>query len=127
MFAAIGHRYNAHELRLIESLGTVTTLPAGRRFVTEGAFGREAVIILDGSASIVHENSDGGVETIATVGKGDLVGEVALLSGQPRNATVMADTDLEIVVFNIREFRSLLDQAPRLSFEIAGRAADKVG
>lgn len=120
--AALGERYNAHELRLIERLGTTVTVAAGRRFVTEGAFGREAVIIVDGEASIVRRDANGDVAEIATVTRGDMVGEVALLSGETRNADVVATTDLRVVVFNIREFGSLLEQAPRLSAEVADLA-----
>ncbi len=119
--AAIGHCYSSDELSLIDRLGTTTRIPAGQRFVTEGAFGREAVIILDGTASILHSDIDGDTDgntvEIATAGPGDMVGEVALLHGQRRNATVVATTDLRVVVFNVREFRSLLDQAPRISSE----------
>ncbi len=114
--AAIGHCYSRDELLLIDRLGTTTRIPAGQRFVTEGAFGREAVIILDGTASILHDE-DGATTEIATAGPGDMVGEVALLHGQRRNATVVAASDLRVVVFNVREFRSLLDHAPRISAE----------
>lgn len=125
--AAIGHCYSTSELILIDRLGTTVRIPAGQRFVTEGAFGREAVIILDGTASVVHEASDGTTTKIATAGPGDMVGEVALLHGQRRNATVVATTDLRVVVFNVREFRSLLDQAPRLSGEASAMADKRAG
>lgn len=116
--ATIGSRFNEHELRIIGRLGTAIQIPSGKRFVTENTFGREALIIIDGTARVVHEDEDGLTIEIASAGRGDIVGEAALVSGNRRNATVIAETDLKAIVFNVREFRSLLDQSPRLSSEV---------
>ena len=54
----------------------------------------------------------------ATLGPGDIMGELSILSGEPRTATVVADTDLTIESLNRREFMSLLDQDPRMAKKI---------
>jgi len=107
---ALSDRYSEHELRVIDRTGTVVTIDAGATFVTEGASGREALLILDGTAAVSRQG-----EAVATVGRGDIVGEAAILSGQPRNASLIATTELTAVVFSSREFVSLLDACPRLN------------
>ena len=53
-----------------------------------------------------------GDEEIARLGPGAVVGEMAVLSGVPRTASVTAVTDIVAEVLNRREFVSLLDQEP---------------
>jgi CRP-like cAMP-binding protein len=78
------------------------------------------MIIVDGSARVTRE-SDDGVATVATVGAGDIVGEMALLSGHPRGrrtATVTATTDLEFYVLTPSEFHQVLDIAPSVAEKV---------
>jgi CRP-like cAMP-binding protein len=109
----------------------LTQLPvtAGRVLVREGARGDEFMIIAQGEAIVSHAG-----HTIAKLGPGDLVGEMALLDGEGvgrRNATVTALTDGLIYVGSRAEFRRILEAAPsvaekiRLTAEIrtASRAA----
>lgn len=101
--------YNRHELVAIDRLGTTITIEAGETFVTEGAAGREVIMILEGTAAVSRDG-----EEIANVGAGDIVGEQAVLTNQPRNASLIAATKLVATVFTPREFRQLLDTCPRL-------------
>ena len=110
---ALGGLYNPYELRLIEQYGTNIPIAAGSTFVHEGAPGREVVLILSGTAVVSRQG-----EEIAAVGQGDIIGEQAVLSGQPRNASLIATTDLVAVVFSVREFVSLLEVCPRLEAKV---------
>ena len=49
---------------------------------------------------------------VATLGPGDAFGELALLDKAPRNATVTAQTPMEVVVLGQREFGGLIDEVP---------------
>jgi CRP-like cAMP-binding protein len=75
------------------------------------------MIIVDGVA-VVRRNG----RKIATLGAGDIMGELSILSGLPRTATVVADTDLIVESLNRREFMSLLDDSPRIAKKILLRA-----
>lgn len=110
---ALNSRYSADEMQAIDELSTVVDLAAGQLFVREGGVGREAIIMLTGSAHV----SRGG-DIIATVGPGDIVGEGALLTHEPRNASLVATSDSRVAVLNPREFASLLSRCPRLEAEI---------
>jgi len=70
----------------------VRAIPAGHRLTREGVVGREAFVVLDGEADVFVDG-----ELIATVGPGDVVGEVAIDAG-PRSATVRARTAMRVLV-----------------------------
>lgn len=105
--------YNRHELAAMDRLGTTINIAAGETFVTEGAAGREVIMILEGTAAVSRDG-----ETIANVGAGDIVGEQAVLLNQPRNASLIATTPLVATVFTPREFRDLLYACPRINLKM---------
>jgi CRP-like cAMP-binding protein len=108
------------QLRRIDRLGAVVRRPAGDVLVTAGMVGRECLFVLDGSLAVSR-----GSGVVAVVGPGALVGEMALLSGAPRNATVMALTDVEVLVLHPGEFSELLAipaVAEAIRSEVARRA-----
>ena len=55
---------------------------------------------------------------LARVGAGDFLGELAVIAGVPRTATVTADTDMVLSVLNRREFSSLLDEQPGIARKV---------
>jgi CRP-like cAMP-binding protein len=104
------------ELTVIAQQLTRLKVKAGRVLVREGGIGNEFMIIVDGTAEV----SQGG-RHIATLGRGDLVGEMALLQPQGagrRNATVTAVTDAEIYAGSASEFRAILEAAPSVAEKV---------
>ncbi len=63
---------------------------------------------------------------IATIGAGDHFGELALLDGGPRTATVTATTDLDLLVLGQRQFLGLLEELPALSRKMLATLAGQV-
>lgn len=104
---------NRKELSLVAKAADVVTIKAGNEVVKEGSPGHEFFLILDGEASVKR-----GKRKIATLGSGSYFGEMALLDRGPRSATIVADTDLKVVVLGQREFMGLLDQVPALSHKL---------
>jgi CRP/FNR family transcriptional regulator, cyclic AMP receptor protein len=109
------------ELRDIAKATVELTLDEGKEFVTQGDVGREAFIIVEGSADV----SRGG-KKIATLGPGDCVGELALLDHGPRTATVVATGPLTVLVLGPREFSGLLDEVPTLNHKILAALASRI-
>ena len=98
------------ELRQIDSVADEVSMPAGRALVRQGELGREFVVIVDGEVSVERDG-----EVVATLGAGAHFGELALLVDHPRNATVVAATDLRLEVIDRRGFQNLLDNSPHLT------------
>ncbi len=104
------------ELAVIGRQLTRLNIAAGTILVREGGRGDEFMIILEGEAEV----SQGG-RAIATIGHGDLVGEMALLHEDRRgrrNATVTALTDMVIYAGSPSEFRQILDAAPSVAEKV---------
>ncbi len=106
LFARCGPR----ELAAVASRTTTVTARRGELLVREGAVGREVFVIVEGRARVIRDG-----DPIATLGPGDICGEVAVLDHGPRTATVVADTDLVVEVSTKEEFVELLHVVPGLS------------
>jgi CRP-like cAMP-binding protein len=92
------------EIDRISSLTTQIDVDAGRVLCVEGKPGEEFFVIVEGEAEVTR-----GGELIARLGAGDFFGEMALLDGGARVATVTAATPMRLLVLNRSEFRSLVE------------------
>jgi len=109
------------QLAIIRRQLTKVHVPAGRVLVEEGARGDQFMIISDGEAAVSRRG-----QTIATLQRGDLVGEMALLEGDGigrRNATVTVLRDATIYVGTPAEFRRILQTAPSVAHKVRQTAA----
>jgi CRP/FNR family cyclic AMP-dependent transcriptional regulator len=108
------------QLREIGKVADDLFLPAGKVLARQGGIGFELFMLLDGTASVTRDG-----QRVATVTSGDFVGELAVISGRPRNATVVAETDLRVLVLTHRGLNQLLDDVPGLAkhllYEVATR------
>jgi putative ABC transport system ATP-binding protein len=80
---------------------------AGETVIREGEPGEEFFLISDGEVDVVR--ADHGV---ARLGRGDFFGEVALISGEPRNATVVATEPLDTFVLGKADFQAAVVSSP---------------
>jgi CRP/FNR family transcriptional regulator, cyclic AMP receptor protein len=108
------------QLREIGRLATEVNIPAGKVLTRQGAAGRELFILLDGTASVTRDG-----RSVATRSAGDVVGELAVISRHPRNATVVAETELRALVLTRAGLDVLLDDIPGLAkhllYEVSAR------
>lgn len=111
------------DLQAVAKASDELTLPAGKVLCEQGAVGREAFVIVDGTAEVRRND-----KKVATLGAGACVGELALLDHGPRTATVTATTELSVLVLGAREFAALLDDVPSIAHKVlkamAGRIRD---
>ena len=90
-------------LAMAQSLLTQVSFDDGDVLCEEGTYGRQAFIIVSGTAQVSR-----GDDVLATVGAGDVVGELALLGNGFRNASVTAVEPVVALVMSAQEFASLL-------------------
>jgi CRP-like cAMP-binding protein len=98
------------ELTELSSLTSTVTMPADKVVVRQGQPGKEFIVIVEGKATVAIDG-----QSVATLGPGDFFGEIALLDGGPRTATVTADTDLVAEVMSHQEFATLLMDVPEVT------------
>ncbi len=101
---------NMRQLQEIGKVATELDLPPGTVLSRQGEVGFEMFILLDGTASVTRDG-----QRVATLTAGDVVGELAVISGHPRNATVVAETELRILDLNHAGLDQLLDDIPGLA------------
>jgi CRP-like cAMP-binding protein len=63
---------------------------------------------------------------VAVLGPGDLFGEVSLLDGAPRSATVVADSDMSVTDFGRQEFVSLVGVLPKIALKLLDALATRL-
>ena len=108
-------------LLFIAGQATEVRLKAGAVLAQEGELGREAMLLLVGSAEVRRAD-----EKIGDLGPGDVIGEMSLIHHAPRNATVIATSDCDLLVMNSREFSSVLEANPDVSLRILKTVAARL-
>lgn len=117
LFAGLSRK----DLQKVARSSDEVELPEGRAVVQEGTAGHEAFIILEGSAQVERKGL-----TVATLGPGDHFGELALLDGGPRTATVLATSPMRVLVLGRREFSGALDSVPGLAHKLLATLATRI-
>jgi CRP-like cAMP-binding protein len=105
-------------LAYVDRLGCTLDVLPGRTLCREGAAGEEFFILTGGLVDVRTASG-----TFAVLCRGAWFGEAALTDGKPRRATVRARTNSRLLVFNRREFRSLLEAAPCVRERVGETAA----
>ena len=98
------------ELELVSTMTTRVEFEPGKVLAHEGDRGNEFILVLDGTVEIRHDG-----HVVATRGPSDYVGEIALLTGQPRTATVVTTTPVTAEVIARREFLGLVAEVHEVS------------
>jgi CRP-like cAMP-binding protein len=96
---------NSKELARVDRLVAIVHLDTDEQLTKEGTVGRQAFIILSGQAAVTVAG-----RPIATVGPGEIIGEMALLDHQPRSATVTALEPMQAFLIDLQSFNSLLSE-----------------
>lgn len=109
------------DLRAVARVMDEIDLPAGFRLTREGEPGREVVLIVDGRAEVTRDG-----RRINGVRDGDLVGEIAVMTGGARTATVTTTRPTRAFVVTARDFWALLERIPSVRFKVLERFASHV-
>ena len=106
LFSEFGEK----ELQRVAAIAKEVVFPQGKVIAKQGETGVGFHMISEGEATV----SVDGVEH-ATLGPGSYFGEISLIDGGPRSATVTAKSDMKTVSLTSWDFNALLDQFPELS------------
>jgi CRP-like cAMP-binding protein len=98
---------------------------SGDELFHQGDYGDAAYIILEGEADVLVDTPTGAVK-VATLGKNDIIGEIAVLCDVPRTATVVAHGNLEILRLSKNGFFQLVTQFPQVGIEVMSVLAAKL-
>lgn len=117
LFAGIAARH----VRKIASLGTVAHFDAKATIVKAGEPGEAFYVILHGQASVRRRG-----RSRAELGPGAYFGEMALIDGAPRSATVVAETETACLVLARKPFTKILKSEPAVALALLGTLAGRL-
>ena len=100
------------ELKLLVPTVAVRQFGAGEMLVRAGEQGESMFIMRSGKAEVFGHTADGQIRHIANYARGDVIGEMALMTGEPRTASVRALTDLEVIEMDREGFARLFKEHP---------------
>jgi CRP-like cAMP-binding protein len=109
------------ELRKIRSSLDEVVVPEGKVLVEEGRVGLEFFLIVSGTATVTRNG-----KKVATLGPGGYFGELSLLDRKPRSATVVSDTEMDVLVLSQRQFNSVLQSVPTIARKMLSAMANRV-
>jgi len=100
-------------LKIITSIAHETSYPAGAVLVREGDIGDSLIVIRSGSAALRQAGRE-----LPGLGAGDFLGEVALIDGGARTATVTAAEPIEALVIDKDGFARLMEEFPVIRYDL---------
>jgi len=109
------------ELAQVAQIADELDFRAGKTLIKEGSSGREFFVLIDGTAEVRRKG-----RKIDTAGPGDFFGEMALLSDQPRNATVVTTSPVDVLIITARNFRALVESNPLIALKVMRAVADRL-
>lgn len=102
-------RCSQRELAQIAALADELDLSGARNLTSEGSGGFEFIVLVEGEADVVR-----GARKVNELGPGDFIGEIALVTGKPRTATVKTRGPSRILVLTASSFRMLMNDVPSI-------------
>lgn len=117
LFSALSKK----DLQRIAKATNEVSRDAGTVLVEQGDAGREAFVIVEGTASVKRNG-----RKVGTLEAGSAIGELSLLDFGPRTATVTAESPITLLVLSAREFSGVLEEVPVLAHKLLGVLATRV-
>src|ERR1700759_4625585 len=106
------------ELERFSQVAVPRSFPAATRVFHEGDSSDACYIVREGSFRVTREHSDGRAITLATLGPGEVFGELAMLDGDLRSASAEALTDGTLLALPANDVRSLLSRNPEIALTL---------
>jgi len=114
-------RCTKKEIEQVAHLADEIDLREGKELTVEGQPGREFFVLIEGTAEVRRKG-----RKVNEMKNGDFFGEIALISGAPRTATVTATSPVRALVITDRDFRALLKKSPAMQLRVLEALAERL-
>ena len=116
LFAGLSRR----ELAFVARVTDEVDVSDGEELIHAGGFAYEFFVIVEGTARVVRDG-----DQIATLGAGDFMGEVGVLEGTTRNASVFATSPMRVAVMSAGALRDVRREIPHVAERIERAVAER--
>ncbi|HEX6127645.1 MAG TPA: cyclic nucleotide-binding domain-containing protein [Candidatus Limnocylindria bacterium] len=116
--------FSGLDRRRMERLGMLADevdVPAGKVLMRQGETGSDMMVLVRGSVAVERDGN-----RLNTLGPGDFFGEIALVDGGPRTATITAEEPTTLLVITHRDFHSMMDEFPEVAAQVMNALANRV-
>ncbi len=110
----------------VEDEAEWVALPGGATLFRQGDPGDALYVILTGRVRVLVDSDDGTPRAVAEIGRGESVGEMALLTGEPRSATIVAIRDTQLLKLSRRAFERIVERSPRVMLVVTRRLVHRL-
>lgn len=107
--------FSAEEFRQVVSRLTLRHYEEGSLIVAEGDPGDSMFVVVNGEVSVNTTNEKGKRITLATLGEGEFFGEISLLTGRPRTATIITNTDSDLLELTRKDYENIVADHPNVA------------
>jgi CRP/FNR family cyclic AMP-dependent transcriptional regulator len=109
------------ELRAVAAAADVTTADAGRVLCRADRRALETYVVIDGEVDVLLDGT-----TVATLRRGDIVGELGMIDGEPRSADVVAVTDVRLLAIPVPAAKALIETSHSFRMALLRQLADRL-
>jgi CRP-like cAMP-binding protein len=117
LFAGLSHKDRERVARWADTID----LPEGRHLLDEGRLPHEFFVILDGDVEVMHDG-----EHLASLGRGDFFGEIAIIEHRRRTATVVTTSPTTLAVMSPASFEAMRRELPQVAERIDGAIRERM-
>jgi CRP/FNR family cyclic AMP-dependent transcriptional regulator len=111
------------EAKRLAAFASETSVADGQILMKQGDYSTELIAIQEGTADVIQDG-----KKLASLGEGDLIGEMGLIEREPRNADVIATSPMRVMKLTHWEIRRMSEQTlDRIKEIVAARQKDGVG
>ncbi len=112
---------DSHQIERLGQLAEEVDVPAGKMLIRQGDTGGDLMVLASGHVSVERDGA-----RINTLGPGDFFGEIALIDGGTRTATITTEEPSRLVVLGHREFHAMMDEFPEVASQILATLAHRI-
>ena len=109
---------SADEAKRLAAFASETSIAEGQMLMKQGDYSTELIAIEEGTADIIQDG-----KKVASLGPGDLIGEMALFNREPRNADVIATSPMRLLKLTHWEIRRMSDETIERIREVVDQRA----
>jgi len=112
---------STRELRAVASVGDIVSADAGRVLLRADKRALETYVVIDGTVDVVLHG-----EVLCSLQRGEFVGELGVIDGEPRTADVVAATDVRLLAIQAPALRALIETSHALRIALLRQIAERI-